>query len=46
MLSLLICCVILVAYIIVLERKNKHLSLSYNEIRDKLDKLSGGDFSG
>lgn len=45
MLSLLICCIVLFAYIIVVERKNKRLSTSYNELREKFEKLSGGDFS-
>lgn len=46
MLSLLICCIALIAYIFVVERKNKRLSASYNELREKFEKLSGGDYSG
>lgn len=46
MLSLLICCIALFAYIVVVERKNKRLSENLNELREKYEKLSGGDYSG
>lgn len=46
MLSMLICCIALLSYIVVVERKNKRLSISYNELREKYEKLSGGDYSG